>query len=247
MTAAGGTGDDPGRLRVATFNIRHGAPPDGRVSLAGLAGTCEELDVDVLGLQEVDKRRVRSGLRDEARVVARRLGACHVYGTALRRHGLGCYGNALVVRGTLADVEVRELPGVRQRRVAILARATVRGIGVSLAVVHLQHVPKDQQDLPDEAPEQLRAAIGWLHDRPLPRVLLGDLNLQPPRAEPILTGAGFQIAPTGPTFPADAPRLRLDYVAVQGGAVESARVGRVPPVSDHRPVVAVVRIDQSLR
>src|SRR6185369_15164069 len=119
VTAAGGTGDDPGRLRVATFNIRHGAPPAGGVSLAGLSVACGELDVDVLGLQEVDKRRVRSGFRDEARVVARHLRAQHAYGTAIRRHGLGCYGNALIVRGTLADVEVRALPGERQRRVVI--------------------------------------------------------------------------------------------------------------------------------
>jgi endonuclease/exonuclease/phosphatase family metal-dependent hydrolase len=77
-------------------------------------------------------------------------------------------------------------------------------------------------------------------------VLLGDLNLQPPRAEPILTGAGFTVASTGATFPADAPRIRLDYLAVDGCTVDSAGLGPMAPVGDHLPVVAAVRVGQSL-
>jgi endonuclease/exonuclease/phosphatase family metal-dependent hydrolase len=234
-------------IRVATFNIRHGADRAGRVSLRELARSCASLDADVLGLQEVDRRRARSKLRDQSHVVARRVGGERVFGPALRRGVVGAYGNALVARGSIDDIEVRRLPrtGPRQPRVAILATVTTRESAISVAVVHLQHRPRHVADAEDEAPDQLRAALAALGERPPPRVLLGDLNLQPPRAQPILTAAGFTVAETGPTYPADAPRIRLDYVAVDGARILRASVADEAPVSDHRAVV--VDLEPSLR
>jgi endonuclease/exonuclease/phosphatase family metal-dependent hydrolase len=234
-----------GDLRVATFNIRHGADADGRVSLDELARACDALDADVLGLQEVDRGRRRSRMRDQSRVVARRSNATRVYGRARRRGAVGAYGNALVARGSITDRSVLRLPrlGLRQPRVAILASVVVRGMTLSVAVTHLQHRPARLADAPDEAPEQLRAVLAALRARPGPHVFLGDCNLQPGRAEPILREAGFDVAETGPTFPADAPRIRLDYVAVDGLRIEDARVASAAGVSDHRAVV----VDLSLR
>jgi endonuclease/exonuclease/phosphatase family metal-dependent hydrolase len=234
-------------IRVATFNIRHGADGAGRVSLRDLARSCAALDADVLGLQEVDRRRARSKLRDQSHVVARRVGGERVFGPALRRGVAGAYGNALVARGSIDDVEVRRLPrqGSRQPRVAILATVTVRACTMSVAAVHLQHRPRHLADAEDEAPDQLRAALAALGERPAPRVLLGDCNLQPPRAVPILTAAGFAVAETGPTYPADAPRIRLDYVAVDGARIVRASVADQASVSDHRAVV--VDLEPSLR
>jgi endonuclease/exonuclease/phosphatase family metal-dependent hydrolase len=231
-------------VRLATFNIRHGADDGGSVSLDELARACAALDADVLGLQEVDRGRVRSRLRDQSRVVARRMGAARAYGRALRRGAVGAYGNALVVRGSIADREVVRLPRqtARQPRVAVLATARVGSHRLSVAVTHLQHRPARLHDAPDEAPDQLRAVLGRLALRPAPRVLLGDLNLQPPRAEPILRDAGFSVATTGPTYPAADPRIRLDYVAVDGARVVAARVADAAGVSDHRAVVVEVSL-----
>jgi endonuclease/exonuclease/phosphatase family metal-dependent hydrolase len=238
---------DGGLIRVATFNIRHGADGSGRVSLRSLARACAALDADVLGLQEVDRGRVRSKLRDQSRVVARRVGGDRVFGPALRRGAIGAYGNALVARGVITEAEIVPLPrsGPRQPRVAILGRVTARSVALSVAVVHLQHRPRHLVDADDEAPDQLRAALAALGERPPPRVLVGDLNLQPPRAEPILAAAGFTVAETGPTYPAREPRIRLDYVAVDGARVVRAIVADAAPVSDHRAVV--VDLEPSLR
>jgi endonuclease/exonuclease/phosphatase family metal-dependent hydrolase len=232
-------------LRVATFNIRHGADADGRVSLDELASACDALDADVLGLQEVDRGRRRSRMRDQSRVVAHRSGATRVYGRARRRGAVGAYGNALVVRGAITERTVLRLPrlGPREPRVAILASVTVRGVVLSVAVTHLQHRPARLADAPDEAPEQLRTVADALRARPAPRVFLGDCNLQPARAEPILRAAGFEVADTAPTFPADEPRIRLDYVAVDGLRIVEAQVAPPAGVSDHRAVV----VDLSLR
>lgn len=236
-------------LRVATFNIRHAATPDGAVSLHALAATCGSLNADILGLQEVDRRRRRSRLRDSAGYVARRLRARHVFGVALRRGLVGGYGNALLARGVLDDVEVFPLPGTgeQQRRVAVLARVSVREVEVSVAVVHLQHRPPRFRHLPPEAPAQLEAVLAALRSRPAPRLLLGDLNLQEETVLPLLAAAGFEAAETGPTFPVDAPRVRVDWIAVDGLAIEQAYVAPAAEVSDHRAVVAEVRAPPSLR
>jgi endonuclease/exonuclease/phosphatase family metal-dependent hydrolase len=93
-----------------------------------------------------------------------------------------------------------------------------------------------------EGPEQLEAVLEALQRRPLPRLLLGDLNLAPAVVEPMLTAAGYQLAPTAETFPADAPRTRIDYVAVAGGEVSTTEAPWTP-VSDHRPVVADIEVE----
>jgi endonuclease/exonuclease/phosphatase family metal-dependent hydrolase len=229
-------------IRVATFNIRHGARVDERVNHRALVQTCAELDADVIGLQEVDSRRLRSSFRNQAALVARHLGYAFVYGTVLRRGPIGHYGNALLVRGAVRDVDRCTLPrpSERQARGAILARVALPGLDISVAVTHLQHHPPHLREQPHEAPIQLRALLDVLQRRPLPRLLVGDLNLGMTRAKPLLTAAGFDSAPDLPTFPADRPRVTLDYIAVQGLHIVESEV--VPThTSDHRAVVAVLR------
>ena len=87
-------------MRVATFNIRHGAREGERVDHRALVETCRDLDADVVGLQEVDKGRLRSSFRNQATLVARRLGYTSVYGPVVRTGPRGRYGNALLVART---------------------------------------------------------------------------------------------------------------------------------------------------
>jgi endonuclease/exonuclease/phosphatase family metal-dependent hydrolase len=231
-------------LRVATFNIRHGERPDGRVDHGALVETCAALDADVVGLQEVDDRRRRSAFHNQAALVARRLGYAVVYGTVVRVGRFARYGNALLARGNIHDVEIVQLlrPSPRQRRGAILARVDLGTLDVSVAVTHLQHHPARLRDQPAEAPLQLRALLEVMTRLPRPRILLGDLNLDAPRALPLLAAAGYHSAPEAPTFPVGQPRLTLDYVAVQGLRIVESEV--VPSrTSDHCAVVAGVESD----
>jgi endonuclease/exonuclease/phosphatase family metal-dependent hydrolase len=236
----------PDSIRVASFNI-HGGQMGGRAGLPPLVDACVTLDADILGLQEVDRRQSRSGFADQAAVVAGGLGCAHVYGPTRHRVLRGQYGNALIVRGEIQEHEVRRLPdsGTKQQpRAAILARVVVNGTGVSIAVTHLQHHPQRLHDLPNEAPDQLRALLEWLSARPAPRIIIGDFNMQPANATPILEAAGYTAAATGPAYPSDAPKIQLDYIAVDGLEIESASVVPTGDVSDHRPIVAEVRLER---
>jgi endonuclease/exonuclease/phosphatase family metal-dependent hydrolase len=220
-------------LRIATFNVKHGTDDDGRVDLRRLAAACAALSADVLAIQEVDRFARRTGFRDEMRIIARATGMSAVFGEAARRRWRR-YGNVLLARGPITDVEVIRLPRPSdgEQRVAILARVAVNGVALSVGATHLSFRR-------GEGAPQLGVLLAALAERDGPRVLLGDLNLGPEVVEPAVTAAGYTLAPTGPTFPTAAPRSRIDYVAVSGFDVVAASTPEAG-TSDHHPVVADV-------
>jgi endonuclease/exonuclease/phosphatase family metal-dependent hydrolase len=224
-------------VRVATFNVKHGEHK-GRVDLRCLGRACAALSADVLAVQEVDRFARRTRFRDEMRVIARATGLQPVFGAAVRRRWRS-YGNVLLARGPITDVDVLPLPRPcdGEPRVAIVARVTVDGVGLSVGATHLSFRP-------GEGPAQLNMLLDALAGRDGPRLLLGDLNLGPEVALPMLAGAGYAVAPTGATFPASSPRTRIDFVAVSGCDIVAASTPAVG-TSDHLPVVAEIRGEMS--
>lgn len=199
------------RLRVASFNILHGQRADGsgKVDVALLGRSASSLEADVLALQEVDVGVPRSGRVDQAAAVAEATRLTHVFGKAARVGGIGKYGNALLARGEVADVEVVPLAKSHRNnepRAAIVASAC----GLTVCATHLSiHRP--------EVHDQLRAVVDLLVARPRPHVLVGDLNLLPEEVDPVVSAAGLILADTSvPTFPRVEPRIRIDHVAVSG-------------------------------
>lgn len=210
-------------MRVVSFNILHGQRGDGSgiVDLDLLVESVECLRPDVLALQEVDVGVPRSGRADEAQVVARALGLEVVFGKAARVGGIGKYGNALLARGELADVEVVPLAKTARRhepRSAILATVEVEGVPLSVCATHLSiHRP--------EVHDQLEAVVEALSRRPAPALLVGDLNLLPDEVAPTVERGGMVLADTAlPTFPRDLPRIRIDHVAVRDLRIERVEV-----------------------
>jgi endonuclease/exonuclease/phosphatase family metal-dependent hydrolase len=205
-------------IRLITFNVQHGRRIDGEIDHALLADTCASFDADVLALQEVDVFLPRSHDVDQAALVAERCGMRHVFGPAVPH-----YGNALLARGEIGDVEIVDLPFTPERepRSAILARTC----GVTVAATHL--------GLRGDARLQLPVLLAALLDRPGPHVLLGDLNLEREDVdvEPLA------LVDAAPTFPSMAPTRRIDHVATSGLTVSRVAVLRRPPVSDHRPLL----------
>lgn len=227
-------------MRIATFNIKNGLDLErGRTSNSGLREAVASLDVDVLALQEVDSRRPRSFFRNQTRMMRRAGGFnAHKYGKTLRQDLIGAYGNGLLVRGEMTDVETFRLPGTpgHEPRGAILATIKASGRTVSFANTHLQNRRNIWDPELLESPEQLRAVLAALRTRPGPRVLVGDFNLYSNIASPILEQAGFVEVKHGPTFPVDKPDRSIDYIAVDGLRAVNVEVVRLP-VGDHRAVV----------
>ena len=72
-----------------------------------------------------------------------------------------------------------------------------------------------------------------LRCRPKPWCVLGDLNLRPDLAVPLLGEAGLAPVESAPTYPAHAPQLRIDWIALSGLSVAGSQVIDTG-VSDHR-------------
>ncbi|GDY57995.1 hypothetical protein SVIO_086180 [Streptomyces violaceusniger] len=143
--AAAATGPRP--LRVATFNIHHGASPADVLDLDRVARVIQAMRVDVVGLQEVDRFWRRSGFVDQPAWLGERLGLHHAFGANLdldpeepgrpRRQ----YGTAVLSRWPIRSWTNTHLPLVPGHEQRGLLRATlgVRGTCVDFAVTHLQH------------------------------------------------------------------------------------------------------------
>jgi endonuclease/exonuclease/phosphatase family metal-dependent hydrolase len=107
-------------MRLASFNIRNGQSDDGSCDPDALVGACQALRADVLALQEVDRRVPRSNGVDQTAIVAAGCGLTGHYVPARRLDG-GEYGNALLARGSLIDVEHIRLPVLQGMRRAQLS------------------------------------------------------------------------------------------------------------------------------
>jgi endonuclease/exonuclease/phosphatase family metal-dependent hydrolase len=217
-------------LRLATYNVQHGRTPGGEVDIELLARSCAALQADVLGLQEVDVNLRRSYDADTAAAVAEVCGMAFVFGEAIAIRG-GRYGNALLVRGVIEDVEVLPIPDAEPRS-AIVARAVIDGgATVSVATTHL--------GLRGAAADELPLVFAAIQRRAHPRAVLGDFNLDPDVVEPLAAAAGFERVTSEATWPAKRPRRTIDHVLLDGLRPTAVVVAPLP-VSDHRALVVEV-------
>ena len=233
-------------MRVVSFNIQHGRSAEGAVDVGLLARTCASFEADVLALQEVDVSSPRSGLVHEAKAVARACGMAFVFGQAARIGGVGRYGNAVLVRGSIVDSTTVRL--TRDNRRHEPRGAVVVGVELSdqagpayLSVVatHLSiHRPEVFAQLA-EVVELAAPAAG--NGEPI--VLLGDLNLTTDEVRSTIEASGLTLAGDDtPTFPARQPVARIDHIAL-GGPLEFAGLQvRATPSSDHLPLFAEVAV-----
>jgi endonuclease/exonuclease/phosphatase family metal-dependent hydrolase len=244
-------------LRVATYNIHAGAGMDNVFDLDRQTAELRSLDADVIGLQEVDVHwGTRSQWRDLASELAGRLGMqvsfAPVYSLDPQTPGAPRreFGVAVLSRYRIVSAENHEItrlstqvpnpvpapaPGFGE----VVVR--VKGLPVHVYVTHLDYRADPSVRGAQVADTRRIMAEDRKSERsPVRQILLGDFNAAPaaPELAPLwqeLTDA----EPGGPTYPAQDPVQRIDYVAVSKDSVRvrDAAVAQTL-ASDHRPVVA---------
>jgi endonuclease/exonuclease/phosphatase family metal-dependent hydrolase len=220
-------------MRVISYNIRGGLGMDDRRDIRRIASVLREAAADVVGLQEVHQRLPQSGLADQPRALARATGMTCLFGPALAL-GPGKYGNAVLASVPARRRAIHRLPGEGEPRAALEVELEMEGRPLTLFCTHF--------GLSSAAREMQAAALAIaVHEARAPVVLVGDLNAGPDAPEIwALLDAGLHHAapPLEPTFPADLPGHRIDYILLSAELVCRACMVLASRASDHLPVVA---------
>lgn len=207
-------------------------------------------------MQEVDRDQPRSHGADLTAVAAEAMGAPHhrfvatlagtpdlwTAATGDHQPGSAGYGIALVSRLPVHAWRTMALPALRRRapvvfpgrrrpvlvrdepRAALTAQVEAPSGPLTVVATHLTFVPAWNG-------VQLRRLVASLDGAVRPAVVMGDLNLDPPRPERV---SGWRSLARAPTYPAHDPRRQLDHVLVDGD-LEAVGCGAVDTgVSDHR-------------
>jgi len=228
-------------MLVMTYNIRGGLGIDGRRSLARVAEVIRRSRVDVACLQEVERKLPRSRFVDQPKWLSERLGMEQVFQQNLGVGPLG-FGNLVLTRFPILRTAFYPLSSQGEQR-GLLEVGIAAPVG-QLAVF-CTHWGLDADERVVQA-EETAARIKAVQP---PALLCGDLNdSENSRSLAVLLSAAelhdlAQEAGTAePTFPANAPSVRIDYVL---GTVSVRGVSAAvleTPASDHRPVVVDVDV-----
>ncbi|MFF2406028.1 endonuclease/exonuclease/phosphatase family protein [Streptomyces sp. NPDC058092] len=248
-------------LRVVTYNIHAGAGMDNVFDLDRQTAELRALDADVIGLQEVDVHwGTRSEWRDLAGELAERL---HMYVSFAPIYSLDPaapgaprreFGVAVLSRHRIVSAENHEITRLSTQDpnpVPALAPGfgevvlRVKGLPVHVYVTHLDYradpsVRTAQVADTRRIMAQDEAAEAGAGRQGVRQILLGDFNAAPaaPELAPLWKEL-TDVEPGGPTYPAQDPVQRIDYVAVSKDSVRVRDAAVAETLaSDHRPVVA---------
>lgn len=236
-------------LRVMTYNIR-----SGNGNLDSTAAAIRAQSPDIVALQEVDVHWAdRSTFVDQASALAAKLGLEARFAPIYSLPGVTAdsprreFGVALLSRYPIVrfrnDSIARLSTQVQHATPALApglldALLDVHGNPVRVLNTHL-----DYRKDPAVRTQQVHEMLGFIGDMDVPTLVFGDLNAAPdaPELQPLfarLHDAWSGSGSPGLTYPAGAPKERIDYVLVSPQfTVQSVRVPDTQ-ASDHRPVVA---------
>ena len=217
-------------LRIGTWNIRaaQSAPVD------MLAAEIRAMQVDVIGLQEVDVRTRRGGFVDEPTELANALGLQYVFAASIKWDE-GHYGLAVLSRWPLVKVERHRLTGTPEAEPRIVLDVIVCAAGRPLRVLNL-HADRRTES----------RALGFADLRQIVRdevgsgiLILGDLNEYPdaPGVRSLIDAGFVDVSGDSPFTVGTG---RVDYLLADRQLARLASTARVweTDKSDHHAVLA---------
>jgi endonuclease/exonuclease/phosphatase family metal-dependent hydrolase len=221
-----------------TYNIRHAKGWDGRVDLPRIASVIADANPDLVGLQEVDNGRARSGSIDQAHALGEQLGMTAHFAKCLER---GCeqYGIAMLSKLPVHETRQVILPAdpkqnAPEPRSAQIARVSWGDIEIAFVNTHLSVSGRERA-------AQVTALLEHLDVDEL--IVVGDFNLTPwSRPYRSLATKLRSAAGAARTWPARLPFVPLDHILVRGPlqVVQAGawKQGAARLASDHLPLVA---------
>lgn len=223
-------------IRVLSYNIEGHAVLIRPRHLEEIAEVIRAQHPDVVALQEVHRGTWESRFRDQATELGRLTGMTVAFGPSFRVLG-GEFGNAILARGPLRDVELVPLPSLGEPRSLLRARVDVGGTDFEVMATHLaawgglnSRIRTSQAKC---LAEHARAEGGRF-------VLCGDFNAPPASSELAALLHGALLTLCGRAGEVTHPLMgeRIDYIlAGPGWQVGPTQVVHAGP-SDHWPITA---------
>jgi len=252
------TTPDNTEIRIISYNIRWRSGDDLKELIKLFREDAEIGNPAIMALQEVDRRKKRSGNTNTAKLLAEELGLYYAWAAppTAKTGDEEETGVAILSAYPLADVRrivlPHEGPGKR-RRVAL--GASIKAGDVELRVYSAHAETRISMD---KKIDQLSAVLEDLKSRSpqTPAIIMGDFNTWQSDAAPktikLFSDAGF-VTPFGSqkTFsqkvllvPVD---LRLDWIWMRGFEAVSYGIDREVKVSDHWPLWTNVKLQSVKR
>jgi len=240
-------------IKVVSYNIRWRGGPDLFKVAQALRDDPEVGGAAILGLQEVDRNRKRTGNRNTAKLLADELGMHYAWAAPppSKAGNEEETGVLLLTPYPLSDVQRIVLPhdGPGRRRRAGIG-ATVK-IGPSSVRVYSVHA--ETRISMDNKLNQLKSVLKDLarYPKEMPAIVMGDFNTWEPGAGgktiKLFTSEGFHTP-----FDGDATfsqrvlmvpiKLRLDWIWLRNLETKNAGIDKKISLSDHWPLWVALKI-----
>ena len=243
----------PDEIKVVSYNIRWRSGDDLKLLIKLLLEDPEIGGAAILGLQEVDRRKKRSGNNNTVKIIADELGLYYAWAAppTLKSGDEEETGVAILSVYPLSDLRRIVLPHEgpnRRRRVALGATVEIDKRQFRVYSAHAETRLAFDKKL-----DQFKSILQDLAQYPkdMPAIIMGDLNTWEAGAGrktiKFFADAGLKTPfGDGPTFKRRVLlvpiELELDWVWLRGLEAASFGVDRKVEISDHWPLWANVRL-----
>lgn len=244
-----------GELKIVSYNIRYRSGEDLKKLLELFKQDPEIGNAVVLGLQEVDRHKKRSGKTNTAKLIAEELGLNYAWAAPPQADPTDEEETGVAIMSPFPITDVRRIvlphsgPNKR-RRVALGATVGIQNTNVRVYSIH-----SETRLAMDKKLEQMSAIVDDMKRYPpdKPVILVGDLNTWEAGAErktiKLFSDAGLH-TPFGSqtTFSRRALfipiEFRLDWIWLRNFQVVSYGIDKKISLSDHYPLWVNVKLPE---
>ena len=234
-------------MKIVSYNLHSGLGLDKAADFDRIAETIRAEHPDLTGLQEISIGRADLPPGDPLEQMSRKLGQTGFFAQTFQpvfegksySYGIGVL--SAVKAEKVAELALPNLDREEPRKAVFLKIGTTDGKTVYFVNTHLANGAGEKQE--QLRLLQIKTIYEWIVSAQYaPIILTGDMNATPDSPCGRFLAEKFTLAgEMSSTYPADEPRIKIDYIACypqNAFTVESYRVVPETVASDHRPIAA---------